>query len=72
MFVDRVQKSGVANLQIIEDFSLDTDNKDAILDEAKSTIEILEEYVDSVNVKSSKKELTTVFRNLYQEAINQE
>lgn len=73
LFVERVEKSGVYNLQVIEDIlDIDVDNKDDIIDEAKSTIEILEGYVEQTQTKASKKTLKALFNNLYNEALTLE
>jgi 3',5'-cyclic AMP phosphodiesterase CpdA len=73
LFVDKIEKSGVANLQIVEDFfSLDNSSESNIIDEAKSTLEILDEYISSIETKVSEKKLNSIFQNLYQEAINLE
>ena len=73
MFIDRVEKAGVANLQIIEDvFYIDNDGNSDILDEAKSTLDILDDYISSIETKTPKKKITSLFHNLYQEALNSE
>ena len=73
LFVDKIEKSGVANLQIVEDFfSLDNSSESNIIDEAKSTLEILDEYISSIETKVPEKKLNSIFQNLYQEAINLE
>ena len=73
LFIDRVEKAGVANLQILEDiFSLDRDGENDIIDEAKSTLEILDDYLGAVETRISKKRLKGLFHGLYQEALNTE
>ena len=73
LFIDRVEKAGVANLQILEDiFSLDIDGENDIIDEAKSTLEILDDYLGAVETRISKKRLKGLFHGLYQEALNTE
>jgi DNA repair exonuclease SbcCD nuclease subunit len=73
LFVDRIEKAGVQNLQIIEDvLNLDMDNEDGIIDEAKSTMEMLEGYVDQIETAVSKKKLKGLFHNLYSEALTLE
>jgi methionine synthase II (cobalamin-independent) len=73
VFIDKLEKSGVHNIQIIEDMlNLDIDNEDDLIDEAKSTMEMLETYVDQIETKSKKKRLKTLFHNLYNEALTLE
>ena len=70
LFVDRLTKVGVHNLQIIEDlFNLDIGNESDIIDEAKSTMEMLESYVEQIDTKVSKKKLKGLFQGLYNEAM---
>ena len=70
LFVDRLTKVGVHNLQIIEDlFNLDIGNESDIIDEAKSTMEMLESYVEQIDTKVSKKKLKGLFQGLYNEAL---
>jgi len=70
LFIDRLTKTGVHDLQIIEDlFSLDMDNESDIIDEAKSTMEILESYVEQIESNVSKKKLKGLFHGLYNEAM---
>ena len=70
LFVDRLTKVGVHNLQIIEDlFNLDIGNESDIIDEAKSTMEMLETYVEQIDTKVSKKKLKGLFQGLYNEAL---
>ena len=61
------------NLQVIEDLlNLDMDDESGIIDEAKSTIEMLEGYVDQIETAVSKKKLKGLFHNLYAEALTLE
>jgi hypothetical protein len=73
LFVERIEKAGVQNLQVIEDLlNLDMDDESGIIDEAKSTIEMLEGYVDQIETAVSKKKLKGLFHNLYAEALTLE
>ena len=73
LFTDRIEAAGVQNLQILEDLlNLDMDNESGIIDEAKSTIEMLEGYVDQIETTVSKKKLKGLFHNLYTEALTLE
>jgi len=71
IFIERLTKANVFNLQIIEDFlNLDIENGENIANQAKSTIEILEDYVHNIETKLDKVKLNSLFRTLYQEALN--
>jgi len=73
LFIERLSKANVFNLQIIEDFlNLDIENGENIADQAKSTIDILHDYVESIETKMDKKKLNGLFHTLYQEALNTE
>ena len=73
LFVDRIEKAGVQNLQVIEDvLNLDMDDESGIIDEAKSTIEMLEGYVDQIETAVSKRKLKGLFNSLYTEALTLE
>ena len=45
------------------------DNESDIIDEAKSTMEILESYVEQIESNVSKKKLKGLFHGLYNEAM---
>lgn len=71
LFIERLTKANVFNLQIIEDLlNLDIEDGNDIGNQAKSTVEILEDYVETIETKMNKKELNGLFRTLYQEALN--
>lgn len=71
LFVERIENSGVQNLQIIEDaLNLDIDDENGIIDEAKSTLEMLDDYVDQIDTSVSKERLKKLFKNLYDGALN--
>tara|TARA_R110002072_G_scaffold57204_5_gene147324 strand:+ start:961 stop:2025 length:1065 start_codon:yes stop_codon:yes gene_type:complete len=70
LFIDRLSKIGVHDLQIVEDlFNLDMDNESDIIDEAKSTMEMLQSYVEQIDTNVNKKKLTGLFQGLYNEAM---
>ena len=70
LFIDRLTKAGVHDLQIVEDlFNLDMDNESDIIDEAKSTMEMLDSYVEQIETSVSKKKLKGLFQSLYNEAL---
>ena len=70
-FVDRLTKAGVYNLQIVEDLmSLEISDSEELMKSAKSTIELLDSYVDQTDINLNKKNLKELFRSLYQGALD--
>jgi DNA repair exonuclease SbcCD nuclease subunit len=74
MFIDRIEKFGVLEMQIVEDhLNLSVETDENIIDEAESTINIFKKYIDQVNSSSLNKEkLEQTIIELYQEAISVE
>ena len=48
------------------------EDESGIIDEAKSTIEMLEGYVDQIETKVSRKKLKGLFHSLYSQALTVE
>lgn len=70
MFVDKLEKGGVFDLQIVDDIlNIDIESDVDIINEAKSTMEILQLYIEQTKTNIDKKRLTELFRNLYSEAL---
>ena len=70
-FIDRVlTESGAHEVKIVEDFSeLDPENvDDEIVNNAEGTQELLERYIDELDVDLDKKRLTSMMKSLYLEA----
>jgi hypothetical protein len=64
-------KAGVYNLQIVEDLmSLEISDSEELMKSAKSTIELLDSYVDQTDINLNKKNLKELFRSLYQGALD--
>lgn len=76
LFVDGLEKAGVANIQVVEDhFHLDDVNDDDIVSEAEDTLTILRKQVASLDLGTngiSHKDLEKVMVNLYNDALNLE
>jgi len=71
LFVDAIEKSSPAHIQIVDDnLKLDTENDDHIIDEAEDTVTILSKYIDNLEADVNKPQLTNLIRTLYNEAIN--
>lgn len=70
-FIEKLTKAGVYNLQIVEDLlNLDIASEEELVSQAKTTLELLETFVDQVDTKVDKKKLNALFRNLYQGAMD--
>jgi hypothetical protein len=73
MFVDKLEKAGVLDLQVVEDhFHLDLEADDDIINEAEDTLTILNKYVDQLQVQGDRQRLDNLIRNLYHEALSLE
>lgn len=71
MVISKIEKSGVTDLQIVEDaLNLESIADDYIGDEAQDTVTILKKYIDGLDTKVMKGELETFMLQLYNEAIN--
>lgn len=67
--IDRIEKVGVADLQIVEDhLNLDLTQDSEIVNQAEDTMTILRGYVDSLQMQTDKKRVETIIQNLYSEA----
>jgi len=73
IFIDRLEKAGVIDLQIVEDhFHLDLEQDDDIVNEAEDTVTILNKYIDGLNSNVDSKKLKSIFYDLYNEALTLE
>lgn len=73
MFVDKLEKAGVYNVQVVDDhFHMDVENDDDIISEAEDTLTILSKYVNQLDDSIDKQPLDTLMRELYQEALSVE
>ena len=73
MFVDKLEKAGVYNVQVVDDhFHMDMENDDDIISEAEDTLTILSKYVNQLDDSVDKQPLDTLMRELYQEALSVE
>lgn len=69
-FIDKLEKAGVADLQVVEDhFHLDLEGDEDIINEAEDTITILKKYIEQVDVQTDRKRLNKLMQDLYQEAL---
>lgn len=73
MFVDKLEKAGVYNVQVVDDhFHMDSADDSDIVSEAEDTLTILSKYVDQLDSGVDKPQLDALLRNLYQEALSVE
>lgn len=73
MFVDKLEKAGVYNVQVVDDhFHLDSTDDSDIVSEAEDTRTILTKYVRQLDHTVDKQQLENVMISLYEEALNLE
>ena len=73
MFVDKLEKAGVYNVQVVDDhFHMDNIADDDITSEAEDTLSILTKNVQQLDDSIDKKQLEALLRDLYQEALSVE
>ena len=69
MVVDRIEKAGVADLQVVEDhLNLDLTQDDDIVDQAEGTLTILNNYINGLTIQAENKRVESIIQNLYSEA----
>lgn len=72
MFVDKLEKAGVYNVQVVDDhFHMDSTDDSDIISEAEDTRTILTKYVNQMDIVG-KKRLETLMLSLYEEAMSVE
>jgi hypothetical protein len=69
LFIDKLEKSGVADLQVVEDhLNLNLELDEDLLEEAEDTFSLLNKYASQVS-KSDNEQLTLLLQELYNEAL---
>lgn len=69
LFVDKIEKAGVIDLQVVDDhLNLDLQDDQDIIDEAEDTLTILTKYIDQLE-DVDKTSLDQLIRSLYNEAL---
>ena len=67
--IDRLEKSGAADLQVVEDhFHLDLEEDSDIVSEAEDTMSIVRKYITSMGINTDKKRVENIIQNLSIEA----
>jgi DNA repair exonuclease SbcCD nuclease subunit len=73
MFVDKLEKAGVYNVQVVDDhFHMDSADDSDIISEAEDTLTILSKCVSQLDDSVDKPPLDVLLRTLYQEALSVE
>ncbi len=73
MYIDKLEKAGTIDIQVVEDhLNLNLEDDDDIVDEAEDTLTILRKVVDGIDTNVPKKELDSFLTTLYSEALHQE
>ena len=71
MVIDKLEQAGVCDIQIVDDhFHMDAEQDSDIVNEAEDTLTLLNKYIDNVQIQANKKQLETLLRNLYNEALS--
>lgn len=71
MWIDKVQHNSPADVKIVDDHQhLDLLDEEELLDEAEDTLSLIQKFVDSLDIKSNKDEVTHFVQALYNEALN--
>lgn len=69
LFIDKLEKSGTADLQVVEDhLNLNLEDDSEIVEEAEDTLTILHKVIDQLETNVPKKELANFLNSLYNEA----
>lgn len=73
LFIDKIEKSGVIDLQVVEDhLDLDEIADEDFMDSAEDTLTVCRKYISQVNFSVDNKKLERVITNLYTEALQVE
>ena len=68
--IDRLEKSGVVDLQVVEDhLNLNLEADEDIVSEAEDTVTILRKYVQGMSINTDKKKVEDIIQSLYTEAL---
>ena len=67
-FVDKIYKTGVVDIKIVENFEVNDDDVDFDQEKIEDTITILNKYVEDSDFDLDKEKVKTLLREVYQEA----
>ena len=71
MVMDKIYKAGAFDITVVENF-IDVAGDEEIIDEAQDTITILSNYIEQLNTNVDKKNLDSLIKSLYNEALTLE
>ena len=73
LFIDRVEKAGATDLQVVEDhMNLDLMADEDIVDEAEDTLTVFKKYIGQLSLSVDQKKLERLITGLYNEALQVE
>lgn len=73
LLIDKLEKAGVADLQVVDDhMHQDLVDDNEIIEDAEDTLTILSKFCEQLETQTDKARLDKLLRNLYNEAINLE
>jgi DNA repair exonuclease SbcCD nuclease subunit len=71
--VDKIYKSEIADLSIVEDFNdIVLEDDQELIDQAEDAITILNKYIDNLELDVDAQKLKTIMREIYVESLNTE
>lgn len=71
MIIDRMEKTGVSDLQVVEDhFHLDLEEDSDIISEAEDTMSIVRKFINAMQINTDRARVENIIQELYIEAHN--
>lgn len=71
MYISKIEKSGVLDLQVVEDnFNLDLETDNEIIENVEDTLTVLNKYTEQFENRVDTIKLKTFLKDLYQEALS--
>ena len=70
--LDELYKVEAVDISVVENIDLEFEDDDSVVDEAEDTLTILSNYIETLNIQKDKKELDSLIRTLYNEALDYE
>jgi hypothetical protein len=68
--IDRLEKSGVVDLQVVEDhLNLNLEADEDIVSQAEDTMSILKTYINGMSINTDKQRVESIIYSLYNEAL---